>query len=67
MTYLDRYSGMSDDELADWAQALFNKAALFPSGTAELVELRNITPFLIERLRSRIEGPAVQVDMPRLL
>lgn len=66
MTYLHRYHCMSDDELVDWAQGLFDRAALFPEGTADLTELRNITPFLIERLRQRIQEGQEFVEIPRI-
>lgn len=50
MTYLDQYRSMDPEELSDWADSLFRRS-LDEETSARLIELRNIVPFLIDRLR----------------
>jgi hypothetical protein len=52
MTYLDEYRAMSVEELCDTAITLFKRAQdEHAQGDARMISLRNILPFVVERLR----------------
>lgn len=52
---MHNYAVMPTAELADLAESLYRKAdfapELRPNGTIVLIELRNVVPALVERLR----------------
>jgi hypothetical protein len=53
MTYLDGLYRMTDAELADELDGLFQRVKLFPKGDVELIAIRNAVPEVVRRLRLR--------------
>ncbi|GFM29283.1 uncharacterized protein PY1_contig-07-209 [Novosphingobium sp. PY1] len=64
MTYLSRFSSMSDDDLADEAQRRFDRVKESTSADMGLIELRNIMPELIGRLRKHADTMRDIVEIP---
>lgn len=64
MTYLSRFSGLSDDDLADEAQRLFDRVKTSTSSDMGLIELRNIMPEMIGRLRKHADTMRDLVEIP---
>lgn len=62
---MHNYAVMPTAELADLAEALYRKTdfapELRPNGMIDLIELRNVVPALVERLR-RLEGDSFGRD-----
>ncbi|WP_138921275.1 hypothetical protein [Novosphingobium pentaromativorans] len=64
MTYLSRFSTMSDDEIADEAQRRFDRVKESTSAEIGLIELRNIMPEMITRLRKHADTMRDIVEIP---
>lgn len=64
MTYLSRFAGLSDDDLADEAQRLFDRVKTSTSSDMGLIELRNIMPEMIGRLRKHADTMRDLVEIP---
>ncbi|CDO36070.1 hypothetical protein [Novosphingobium sp. KN65.2] len=54
VTYLDKHNKMTDEELLEYAQHLFKRVANSKSTDIGLIELRNVVPALIDRLREKV-------------
>ncbi|CDO34013.1 hypothetical protein [Novosphingobium sp. KN65.2] len=56
MTYLDQHHKMTDEELLEYAKRLYDRVAFSQSTDIPLIELRNVVPVLIDRLREKAKA-----------
>jgi len=61
----DRYLGLSDAELVAEAEFLYQRVAMFPDGTTGLIELRNIVPYVLDRMRDQMVRSGDNTAIPR--